>query len=62
MIPPPGRHNCTVGRDDPFGQSRPRDIRLQVYISLTLGLGAFLAFCASPPHRTTHCASSNQAV
>jgi hypothetical protein len=51
MIPGTGKNNtCNVGRDDPFGTSRPqRDVRLQIYISLTLGMGAFVSFCASLP-------------
>lgn len=36
---------CKAGRDDVFGLNHTRDVRLQIYISLTLGLGAFLAFC-----------------
>jgi len=39
--------NCTAGKDDIWGTSRPRDVRLQIYISLTLGILAFLTFCAS---------------
>tara|TARA_R110002003_G_scaffold110_13_gene9341 strand:+ start:7574 stop:7741 length:168 start_codon:yes stop_codon:yes gene_type:complete len=42
-------HTCKVGQDDIWGNSRPRDIRLQIYISLTVGLVAFLTFCASLP-------------
>ncbi|RAR12752.1 DUF221-domain-containing protein [Stemphylium lycopersici] len=44
-------HNrtCTIGRDDILGTSRPRDIRLQVYFSLALGLWAFLTFCFLRP-------------
>jgi hypothetical protein len=38
---------CDVGRDDIWGTGRPRDVRLQLYISLTLGVLAFLTFCAS---------------
>lgn len=30
---------------DILGQIHPRDVRLQIYISLTLGVGAFLLFC-----------------
>jgi hypothetical protein len=62
MIPGTGKNNtCNVGRDDPFGTSRPqRDVRLQIYISLTLGLGAFMSFCASLPYCTARCNSSNQ--
>ncbi|KAF1942686.1 DUF221-domain-containing protein [Clathrospora elynae] len=41
--------SCNVGRDDIYGISRPRDVRLQIYISLTLGLGAFLTFCFLRP-------------
>jgi hypothetical protein len=38
---------CYLGREDIWGKLRPRDVRLQLYISLTLGVGAFLTFCAS---------------
>lgn len=37
--------SCTADRDDILGTTRPRDVRLQLYISLTLGVGAFLGFC-----------------
>lgn len=47
MIPSKGNDTC--GSDDPFGEKHPRDIRLQIYLSLILGIGAFLTFCASPP-------------
>lgn len=38
---------CNADQDDIWGRSRPRDVRLQIYISVTLGLGAFLTFCVS---------------
>ncbi|KAF1845818.1 DUF221-domain-containing protein [Cucurbitaria berberidis CBS 394.84] len=45
-----GNNNtCRAGRDDIWGKSHPRDLRLQIYISLTLGLGAFLTFCFLRP-------------
>ncbi|KAF2831957.1 DUF221-domain-containing protein [Ophiobolus disseminans] len=40
---------CNLGRDDIYGTSRPRDVRLQIYVSLTLGVGAFLTFCFLRP-------------
>ncbi|KAF1832908.1 DUF221-domain-containing protein [Decorospora gaudefroyi] len=48
---PSGNSNntCGSGSDDIWGTSRPRDVRLQVYMSLTLGLGAFLTFCFLRP-------------
>jgi hypothetical protein len=49
----PRNETCNIGRDDIYGTSRPRDVRLQIYLSLTLGLGAFLTFCASPPRPMT---------
>ena len=41
--------------EDPWQRSQPRDVRIQLYISSTLGLGAFLAFCVRPvaPPRST---------
>jgi hypothetical protein len=36
---------CKAARDDILGTTRPRDVRLQIYISMTLGVGAFLVFC-----------------
>jgi hypothetical protein len=36
-----------VSRDDVIGL-RPREVRLQIYISMTLGVGAFLLFCVRP--------------
>jgi hypothetical protein len=39
---------CTPVAGDPFGKDAPaREFRLQFYISATLGVGAFLSFCAS---------------
>jgi hypothetical protein len=39
---------CTPDAGDPFGKDAPpREFRLQFYISLTLGVVAFLTFCAS---------------
>jgi hypothetical protein len=35
---------CKSGRDV-VGSQDARDVRLQLYISLTLGVGAFLLFC-----------------
>ncbi|KAH7077039.1 hypothetical protein FB567DRAFT_140307 [Paraphoma chrysanthemicola] len=40
---------CGAGPDDLWGNSRPRDIRLQIYISLSVGLVAFLTFCFLRP-------------
>ena len=37
------------GQDDLFGTARPRDIWIQIVISLALGLGAFLSFCVGLP-------------
>jgi hypothetical protein len=42
---PDNKNSCKEGSDDIWGTSRPRDVRLQLYISVTLGLGAFLTFC-----------------
>ena len=48
-----------VSRDDVIGL-RPREVRLQIYISMTLGVGAFLLFCvrqsriAGQQHRADH--------
>jgi len=37
---------CDAQSDqDIWGKEHPRDVRLQIYISLTLGVGAFLLFC-----------------
>jgi hypothetical protein len=33
--------------DDLWGTTHPRDIWIQIALSLTLGLGAFLTFCVS---------------
>ena len=35
---------CRSGRDV-VGDQDARDVKLQLYISLTLGVGAFLLFC-----------------
>ncbi|KAH6612707.1 hypothetical protein C7974DRAFT_369744 [Boeremia exigua] len=40
---------CKTGSSDTFGTGHPRDIRLQLYISVTLGVGAFLLFCFLRP-------------
>ncbi|CAO2649135.1 Nn.00g100840.m01.CDS01 [Neocucurbitaria sp. VM-36] len=40
---------CNAGRDDIWGFSSTRDVRLQIYISVSLGLGAFLTFCFLRP-------------
>jgi hypothetical protein len=50
---------CKAGRDDIFGTGRPRDVRLQIYISLTLGVGAFLVFCVRFLRATTQRKSTN---
>lgn len=50
-LPKPGNNTCNDGKDDPFGKDRPRDVRLQIYISMTLGVLAFLAFCVSTDSR-----------
>jgi hypothetical protein len=58
MIPGNRTNNtCGAYRYDPRGDDHPRDIRLQIYISLTLGVGAFLTFCASL-HITRHGATA----
>ncbi|KAI8935798.1 hypothetical protein NX059_007316 [Plenodomus lindquistii] len=46
-----GENKTTCGGtpDDIYGTARPRDVRLQLYISLGLGLGAFLTFCLLRP-------------
>ncbi|KAH9860654.1 hypothetical protein J1614_011985 [Plenodomus biglobosus] len=45
-----GKNNtCGTGSDDILGTARPRDVRLQIYISLALGVGAFLMFCFLRP-------------
>ncbi|KAF2031781.1 DUF221-domain-containing protein [Setomelanomma holmii] len=41
--------NNTCGQDDLWGNSRPRDIRLQISISVTVGVVAFLVFCFLRP-------------
>ncbi|QRC93706.1 hypothetical protein JI435_039030, partial [Parastagonospora nodorum SN15] len=48
MIPRNNR-TCNLGPDEILGTSRPRDVRLQIYLSLTLGVGAFLTFCFLRP-------------
>jgi hypothetical protein len=63
MIPGNGANNTcgNADREDPWrdpGQ-HPRDVRLQIYISLTLGVGAFLTFCASL-HTARHGATANR--
>jgi hypothetical protein len=40
-----GNDTCKGSSDDVWGQLRPRDVRLQIYISFALGLSAFLTFC-----------------
>ncbi len=42
---PKNSTTCGAGRDDIWGTSHPRDIHLQIGISLTLGVGAFVTFC-----------------
>ncbi|KAF2645744.1 DUF221-domain-containing protein [Massarina eburnea CBS 473.64] len=38
--------NCAAGHNDIWGtESDPRDTRIQIYLSLVLGLSAFLTFC-----------------
>ncbi|KAJ4344008.1 hypothetical protein N0V95_006428 [Ascochyta clinopodiicola] len=44
-----GNNTCPGDHDDIYGRDRPRDILLQLYISLTLGVGAFLLFCFLRP-------------
>ncbi|EUC40893.1 hypothetical protein COCMIDRAFT_107574 [Bipolaris oryzae ATCC 44560] len=48
---PIGKHNktCPDETGDPWGTLRPRDVRLQLYLSLGLGIGAFLIFCFLRP-------------
>lgn len=38
-------HTCQSGGHDWLDNTHPRDVRLQIYISMTLGVGAFLLFC-----------------
>ncbi|KAF2185100.1 DUF221-domain-containing protein [Zopfia rhizophila CBS 207.26] len=40
---------CKSGLDDVWGTARPRDTRIQIYVSVALGLGAFLTFCFLRP-------------
>lgn len=50
MIPTGGNKTCPKpGNDDIWQPSRPRDVRIQIYISLSLGIGAFLTFCVIHP-------------
>ncbi|KAF1920159.1 hypothetical protein BDU57DRAFT_552622 [Ampelomyces quisqualis] len=41
-------NTCGVHKDI-WGINNPRDVRLQIYISVTLGVGAFLTFCFLRP-------------
>ncbi|KAF2206019.1 DUF221-domain-containing protein [Delitschia confertaspora ATCC 74209] len=44
------RHcNSTLGDGDLFGTAHPRDTAIQIYISVALGLAAFLSFCLLRP-------------
>jgi hypothetical protein len=45
---------CPKSQDDFWGTSNPRDTRIQIYISIALGVTAFLTFCVSPPAASTH--------
>ena len=45
----PKNSTCKDGSDDIWGTSRPRDVRLQIYLSFSLGLFAFLTFCVRWP-------------
>ena len=45
----PKNSTCKDGSDDIWGTSRPRDVRLQIYLSFSLGLFAFLTFCVRSP-------------
>ncbi|KAF2854770.1 DUF221-domain-containing protein [Plenodomus tracheiphilus IPT5] len=49
MIESKRNDTCGGDPDDIFGTARPRDVRLQIYISLALGLWAFLTFCFLRP-------------
>lgn len=51
MTPGLGAWNDTRDHDvqDLFGARRPRDITIQVILSIALGTGAFLAFCILRP-------------
>lgn len=40
-------NTCGDASDDIWGIVHPRDVRLQIYMSFALGLGAFLTFCVS---------------
>ncbi|OCK73587.1 DUF221-domain-containing protein [Lepidopterella palustris CBS 459.81] len=40
---------CKKALDDPWGTEHPRDTTIQIAFSVTLGLGAFLAFCFLRP-------------
>ncbi|CAE7177109.1 hypothetical protein P3342_001812 [Pyrenophora teres f. teres] len=45
----PKNDTCPGSSDDIWGTSRPRDVRLQIYLSFSLGLFAFLTFCFLRP-------------
>lgn len=45
----PGNNTCGDGQDDFWGKDRPRDVRLQIYLSVTIGVLAFLSFCYLRP-------------
>ncbi|KAH9878660.1 hypothetical protein IAQ61_001932 [Plenodomus lingam] len=49
MIEESRNNTCGSANDDIWGTVRPRDVRLQIYLSLALGLGGFLAFCFLRP-------------
>jgi hypothetical protein len=42
------------GQGELWGTSNPRDTRIQIYISIALGVSAFLGFCVSPIAVQTH--------
>jgi hypothetical protein len=40
-----GNDTCKKGSEDIFNKEHPRAFHLQIVISATLGIGAFLTFC-----------------
>ena len=55
-----GNDTCKPDRDVILGMTHPRDVRLQIYISLTLGVGAFLLFCVRLLRVTAKLQRANQ--
>jgi hypothetical protein len=42
---------CHADLSDPFGTEHPRDTTIQIGLSVTLGVFAFLAFCVCAPRQ-----------